>query len=148
MKRLAFAAVTVLAVQGCGDDEGDDLADPSDTSLGDTGGLDDTGSELGAEIDCRDQPLITHQTFGQGFISGYCGGCHGGEVTGDARQGAPPATIFDTEPEVQMWADRIYARVLWGEDSELTPMPPVGGVVQADIDRFRVWMVCDLGVSE
>lgn len=148
MKRLVFAVVTVLAVQGCGDDGGDELADASDTSSGDTGGLDDPGSELEAEIDCSDQPLITYQAFGQGFVSGYCGGCHGGEVTGDARQGTPPATVFDTEQEVQMWADRIYARVLPGGDSELTPMPPAGGVVQADIDRFRVWMVCDLGMSE
>ena len=29
---------------------------------------------------CEEQPAVTYDTFGEGFLAAYCDGCHGSEV--------------------------------------------------------------------
>ncbi|MCA9653230.1 MAG: hypothetical protein H6712_31650 [Myxococcales bacterium] len=88
---------------------------------------------------CDEQPVITYDTFGRGFLATYCDGCHGSDVV--ARQGAPPDVVFDSREGAADWADRILARSAPPDGSPAT-MPPVGGVTAEDRDRLVVWLTC------
>lgn len=108
-----------------------------------TGGDTDTGvmdTESDALAPCDEQPTITYDTFGRGFLATYCDGCHGSGVT--ARQHAPDDVVFDTREGAEMWADRILARAAPEDGSEPT-MPAVGGVPPFDRERLLVWLTCD-----
>jgi hypothetical protein len=117
-------------------------------SLGETGDVDDesgeddgesSGEETGAtEIVCDDEPVITFDTFGRGFLATYCNGCHGGEVLD--RKGAPPTVSFDDRETASVFAERILVRVVPPEG--VTPMPPAGGVTEDDLERLRIWLTC------
>src|SRR5260221_13018480 len=66
-----------------------------------------------------DSTAPTYTACVQPLMSKNCLGCHSSSRTGSARQGAPASVNFDTEADVQSWADRISARAV----SEGT-MPP------------------------
>lgn len=107
------------------------------------GGCDEDGDE-GDEAatgagDCEEQPVVTYDTFGRGFLSTYCNGCHGGAVVD--RQGAPGSVVFDTPEDVEVYADRILARTAPADGSAPT-MPPVGGVTEEDRERLVIWLTC------
>ncbi len=118
LKRLSratlLAAVAVLALAACGDDDGE-------TMPGACG---------------EDTPLVTWETFGLGFLSTYCQGCHA-STTPD-RQGAPPNITFDTEQEAVALSDLILTTVT----SDTPTMPPNGGPSEADRERLTVWLNC------
>lgn len=124
MRRLVLWAALVL---GCDDGAGDD----------DGGGV--GSGESGALAPCDEQPVLTYDTFGRGFLATYCDGCHGGDVT--ERQGAPPSVVLDTRQQVLALADRILARTA-PDDGSAPTMPPVGGVTPDDRDRLVVWLRC------
>lgn len=113
-------------VGGCDDGSAGD--DEGGSSVGSSGGL----------APCDEQPVLTYDTFGRGFLATYCDGCHGAAV--QARQGAPADVVFDTREQALALADRILARTA-PEDGEPT-MPPVGGVTDEDRARLRVWLGC------
>lgn len=107
------------------------------TDDGGLGGDSDSDSEELAP--CEEQPVITYDTFGRGFLATYCDGCHGSAVT--ERQGAPDDVVFDTRDGALEWADRILERSAPADGSVAT-MPPVGGVTPDDTDRLIVWLTC------
>lgn len=126
MRRVAALLACALAL-GCDGDEGE-LDSASEAE-----------SEDGGELRCDEAPTVTYDTFGRGFLSTYCDGCHGSAV--DNRQNAPVDVVFDTREGAQDWADRILARTVPPDGSEPT-MPPVGGVTEADRERVEVWLSC------
>ncbi|MBX2800991.1 MAG: hypothetical protein KTR31_25150 [Myxococcales bacterium] len=101
--------------------------------LGACGG-DETTSELcGPSVAAQ-----SWETFGQGFLTSQCQGCHASAAVD--RFGAPEDVAFDTEADALDWADRILARAT-GPDAD---MPPAGGPSEQDRERLRRWLLCDL----
>lgn len=114
---------------GGSSDDGDDSADPSDS-----GEPEDTGDAT-VDEECRDVPLITYSSFGQGFLTFYCQGCHGSGAP--VRQGAPESVSFDDHDEALAWMERIYVRTY-----ESRTMPPALGVFDEDLEKLRIWIRC------
>jgi len=83
-----------------------------------------------------DAPLVSWETFGQGFVTTYCQGCHAS--TTPNRQGAPENVIFDTEADVLTSKDRVLATTA----SESPTMPPNGGPSDADRAKLELWLTC------
>lgn len=153
MRRALGLAIAVLLV-ACRED-GDDDDTAADTTTGDavteTGGA-STGDESGGtsvatddgestgigEVVCDDVPVITYDTFGAGFLSTYCNGCHGSQVLD--RKGAPEDVVFDTREQVTPLAERILARRM--PPMGVMPMPPAGGVTMDDDVRLHIWLTC------
>jgi cytochrome c5 len=92
----------------------------------------------GSARSCDQAPVVTYESFGRGFLTTYCNGCHAGAVT--SRQGAPPDVVFDDAEQARAWADRILARSF--PDDGVAPMPPAGGLVPEDADRAWIWLHC------
>lgn len=118
----------LVVVLGC-DDGGDDAGEGTSTGAG-------SGDALAP---CDEQPVLTYDTFGRGFLAAYCDGCHA--ATAERRQGAPAEVTFDTHEQALAFADRILARTAPSDGSPPT-MPPVGGVTDADRERLLVWLGC------
>ena len=105
-----------------------------DTAVEMDSGTTDTSQEETNE-DCIDVPTITYASFGQGFITFSCQGCHG---TGSAdRQGAPESVTFDNHEQALQWLPRIYQRTYVTLD-----MPPALGIFDEDLERLRIWVEC------
>jgi len=88
---------------------------------------------------CDEQPVVTYDTFGRGFLSTYCDGCHGADVAD--RKDAPMDVVFDSREGARMWGDRILARAAPTDGTDPT-MPAVGGVTPHDRERLLVWLTC------
>lgn len=86
-----------------------------------------------------DVPLESWETFGQGFLSTYCQGCHASESAD--RHGAPPNVVFDTAADSETWRDQILDAVT----SDPPRMPPAGGVPDDERERLRIWLTCFAG---
>lgn len=123
----SWLVATALSLSAC-----DSASEPADTDGA-------SGSGESGLAPCEAQPTVTYDTFGRGFLSTYCDGCHGSQVI--ARQGAPADVIFDTPDGAQMWGDRILARVV-PDDGGPATMPPAGGVTPDDRTRVQVWLTC------
>ncbi len=126
MSRRAFVLACAIA-GGC---DG-----PSD-------GSGESSSDGGSDMltpDCDEGPVVTYDTFGRGFLAGYCNGCHGTQVSD--RRGAPPEVLLDDRDSVAMYGDRIFARVMPPDGSAPT-MPPAGGITVEDRERLIVWLTC------
>ena len=130
MKRLV-----IILLVGCDAEAPEAAQDTEDFALDTEASGEETGLE---EIVCEDEPVLTFDTFGRGFLATYCDGCHGGQVLD--RKGAPPAVVFDDRETVSMFTDRILARVVPPEG--VPPMPPAGGVTEDDLERLRIWLTC------
>lgn len=85
---------------------------------------------------CADAPVVTWESFGQGFMDLRCQTCHAS--TAADRNGAPPSIVFDTEGDVA----RQAAAILAVTTSDPPQMPPGGGVDTADLDRLTLWLTC------
>jgi uncharacterized membrane protein len=96
---------------------------------------DDSGVDTAAAY-CADAPAVTWASFGQGFVTEACDGCHAS--TAPDRYGAPEAVTFDTAEQCWAQADAIVA-VATGEDPI---MPPNGGVEEEDRIRLGWWLRC------
>ena len=92
--------------------------------------------ELFPERSCADTPLVTWSTFGQGFMTNYCQGCHGSETLN--RYGAPTAVTFDTLDQVKSYQDRLLDLIVGSKAT----MPPGGGISHSDAERLIVWITC------
>ena len=132
---------TAIHDTGGTDDSGAiDTADLEDTSDEDTGDLEDSGEPADTQEpeiseECIDAPLITYASFGQGFITFNCQGCHGSGAPD--RQGAPESVTFDNHEETLFWLERIYQRTHISRD-----MPPALGIFEEDQERLRIWIDC------
>ena len=131
MKRLL-----IILLVGC---DAEPTEESQDTDDVETDGDESSGEETGIEeIVCEDEPVLTFDTFGRGFLATYCDGCHGAQVLD--RKGAPPAVVFDDRETVSMYTDRILTRVV--PPDGVPPMPPAGGVTEGDLARLRIWLTC------
>ncbi|MDP2312602.1 MAG: hypothetical protein Q8P41_06820 [Pseudomonadota bacterium] len=95
-----------------------------------------------AEGPCGGVPVLTWDTFGQGFLIENCQGCHASGAP--ERYGAPDDVTFDTVEDAWRWSGRILERVGAGSVDEVT-MPPMGGVSADDRTRLRWWLACGAG---
>jgi len=120
-----------------------DSATPTDTAITETS---DTAppqaTDTGEPVDpaCVDVPLITYATFGDGFLTFYCQGCHGSES--DERFGAPENVTFDDHDQASAWLYVIRDVVIGDRPS----MPPAGGMPSEELERLRIWIDCWGGV--
>lgn len=85
---------------------------------------------------CAEAPVVTWETFGQGFLMERCQSCHAS--TASDGYGVPPGVHFDTEAQARAQAEAIL-RVAAGSSPT---MPPQGGVPAEDRERLRIWLRC------
>ncbi|HHH11047.1 MAG TPA: hypothetical protein ENK23_03120 [Sorangium sp.] len=114
---VSTLALGMLLVAACADDSSD------------------TTPPVG-ELCNQDTPLVNWVTFGHGFVTTYCQGCHAS--TAANRQGAPTNVVFDTEADTLMWKQQILTVAA----SDAPTMPPNGGPDEADRERLNVWLGC------
>ncbi len=124
--RPLFIAALFLAT-GCTQSDDDDTSDGTDT---------DTAVTVSDDEFCQDQPVVTYDNHGKGFMIENCQACHAS--TAPNRYGAPDAVTFDNEAECWDWRDRILIRTIDIED-----MPPQGGVEADDRLLTEIWLRCD-----
>jgi hypothetical protein len=138
---LAIGALgTGLLVSGCSTKS---VIDSGETAYGTTDSGDDTADDSGTDsgtdsVDpiCADAPVVTWDSWGQGFLSANCQSCHS-STTLD-RHGAPDDIIFDDRDTALAVSDRILAR----SAGDNPTMPPSGGVSEDDRYRLEVWLTC------
>ena len=118
-KRAAKANLTFLLLGG--------LAGTS------CGTADDTGDTPAI---CSGEQALNYDTFGAGFLSLYCQGCHASDSLD--RYGAPENVIFDNVDQALAQVVSIRATTL----GESPTMPPGGGVPSLDLERLEVWLDC------
>ena len=94
------------------------------------------GEALDTGDPCAEAPVVTWDTFGQGFLRENCQGCHASTVVD--RAGAPAEVTFDDEAQALAWRERILARAA----GATATMPPLGGTTEDDRWRLRVWLTC------
>ena len=95
------------------------------------------GSESEPQAECGDEvPLVSWETFGEGFLTTYCQGCHAADSLD--RQKAPETIVFDTEED----ALANKAGILAAAASDAPTMPPNGGPGDADRDKLDIWLTC------
>lgn len=127
---------------------------PTDTGAagpdsGETGGTGSTGEtaesadseESDEPVDsveqyCDEAPTVTYESWGRGFLTESCNGCHASSAPD--RHGAPEDVHFDTVDEVWTWSNVILS-VATGD---APTMPPRGGVSDDDRTRLSWWLVC------
>lgn len=86
---LAALLALALGASACGDDGGGAQATPT----------------------CGD-PSLTYAGFGKTFLATYCQTCHGGSVSGDARNGAPTQVMFDSQAQVAALRERMFEQAI------------------------------------
>jgi mono/diheme cytochrome c family protein len=84
---------------------------------------------------CADAPVVTWETFGEGFFLENCQSCHAEEATGPET---PDGVTFAEEADIARLRERILDRATGDEPD----MPPQGGIDEADRERLRVWLTC------
>jgi hypothetical protein len=100
-----WVAVPVVLAVGCGDDDSDEHDDDHGDDHGDHS-HEMVGTPSGAEC-TADGMMLTYENFAKDFFAEYCNRCHGGDVKGDARMGAPADHKFDTLEQIEILADHI-----------------------------------------
>ena len=120
--------ILLALIVACSQKEVPEETDIIDTSVeqedtGDSDTSEDTSINEDINEDCIDVPIVTYASFGQGFITFNCQGCHA-SVSVD-RQGAPDSVTFDDHQQVIQWLLRIYHRTYVTLD-----MPPALGVFE------------------
>ena len=104
------------------------------------GGALDSGAmrDSGGPVDpiCVDAPVVTWDSWGQGFLGATCQSCH--RSTSPDRNGAPVEVSFDDRDSALGLAERILARSTGPEPT----MPPGGGVTEDDRYKLEVWLTC------
>lgn len=73
---------------------------------------------------CPDDSTLTYENFGQQFMEDYCLRCHGEDVTGDARKGAPDDHNFTDWMDIMVLSNHIDQYAGSGPDATNEMMPP------------------------
>jgi uncharacterized membrane protein len=115
----------LLLLVACGGKTTDSAAPPADT-----------GPTDWASLGCDEAPTVDWNTFGAGFITHHCQGCHA-STTLD-RYGAPEDVHFDDVDAVWAWRDRVLDRAA----AEPPTMPPAGGTEPDQRQMLRWWLEC------
>ena len=92
---------------------------------------------------CDREPPLSYATFGDGFLSTYCTGCHSSLLVGDyQRNDATTGVDFDSWEGVVNSIPVIAIRTLaTGDDPS---MPPAGGPSSIERARFDEWLQCEV----
>lgn len=85
---------------------------------------------------CDDAPLVTWDSWGQGFLTEQCQPCHAS--TAPERNGAPEEVTFDTEDDVISWKELILATAT----GDSPTMPPALSVEDRDKELLEIWLRC------
>jgi predicted CxxxxCH...CXXCH cytochrome family protein len=133
-----------LSAGGCelfiGDDYDADLDGEGEAVTGEGEGEGDVAGEGEGEgeLDCTEVPRVTYGTWGSGFLTANCQGCHASTATWRLDHPGQIAddVHFDNEAQVAVLADRIGVRVFGAT------MPPAGGLIDGDLDRLHIWLTC------
>jgi uncharacterized membrane protein len=112
---FALFAGCVLSLSGCGSD-----SEPSGP--------------------CPPGSTLTYGNFGKAFVDSYCVGCHGGSVTGAARQGAPADEVFDTRAQIAASAGELDEQVVVMKSMPFGPTSPKPTDDQRA--QFGEWLAC------
>lgn len=96
----------------------------------------DESTAIGVQTCDATTPLVTWETFGEGFVTTHCKGCHAS--TAIDRQGAPAVVILDTREDALDWKSAI----LYNAASLEPSMPPNGGPVDEDRQLLSIWLTC------
>jgi len=99
----------------------------------------ETESEGEAEsgvLACEDAPVDTWETFGRGFLTTHCNGCHA--ATTLDRRGAPEDLVFDSEDDALAHKAALLSSAGHAEPR----MPPTGGTTEQERLRLRIWLSC------
>jgi uncharacterized membrane protein len=81
---------------------------------------------------------LTYENFGQPFVENWCRGCHSAGLPSDMRQKAPADVNFDTQVEVQGFAQDMAANAA----SAAPTMPPAGGPSEDERALLGEWLGC------
>lgn len=78
------------------------------------------------------------------FFDKYCNRCHGGTVTGAARNGAPADHVFDSRADIFTNKAHIDREAAAGPTVVNKAMPP-SGTAPTDAERRQLgeWLACD-----
>lgn len=121
---LAFVGCTVVGGCGSGDHPGS------------------AGKATGAL--CPTTSMLTYASFGQAFVQSYCLRCHGENVTGAARNGAPTDHNLSQLADIRLLADHIDTTAGSGPAATNTIMPPSGPLPsEAERRQLSEWLACD-----
>ena len=90
-------------------------------------------------LNCRREPPLTYENFGEGILGRHCTSCHSVYVRPGQRANAPVGVDFDTWDDVLTWAERIKVRSVDQDD-----MPPAGGMVQDERIELEEWLRCEV----
>ena len=133
-RRLAVGLGLVVGLLGACSGKGSQTDDSGGPATTDT----DTDTDSGGPVDplCVDAPIVTWESWGQGFLGANCQSCHSTESTD--RHGAPEGVAFDTHGSTLALADRILERSAGSDPT----MPPSGGVSEDDRYLLEVWLTC------
>jgi uncharacterized membrane protein len=134
---LGAAVVCVFALAACGDDSAGDGDAAVDEGAHDS----DAASEEEGEIELPEVECSGADVPGYDEVAAFdvCTNCHSSELTGDARNDAPPEYNFDTHEDAADEAEEIAHEVFEGE------MPPAGSgfsLSQAEKDELYLWALC------
>ncbi|MBS2012506.1 MAG: c-type cytochrome [Deltaproteobacteria bacterium] len=92
---------------------------------------------------CPTPAPATYANFGKDFMARYCLRCHGSQVKGAARQGAPDDHNFDSQDEVQGLRDHIDQKSGSGPAATNTDMPRSDPKPTTDErKRLSEWLAC------
>lgn len=94
-------------------------------------------SGIGSDVDCPPEGTeLTYDNFGQAYFAQHCLSCHSAEVTGTAREGAPPTVDFDSLQQIRMRLQTI--------DRRRHDMPPSGHPQPTGDEQRKLseWLAC------
>ena len=90
---------------------------------------------------CTIPSPVTYTKHIAPLMARYCASCHARDVTGSARQGAPPTANYDTYASTSAGADKAWGRL---KDASMPPSPPK--MTSCEVKIFRAWI--DTGKKE
>ena len=90
---------------------------------------------------CVQEPALTYETFGKGFMDQYCAGCHSSLYPEGHpnRTDAPGSVNFDSYGGVLEHAERVYIAAY-----DFRTMPPAGGPNEEELERLQEWLRCEV----
>jgi uncharacterized membrane protein len=100
----------------------------------------------GSDDDEHDQPEVsctgTIPTYAEVDAFEKCTLCHSSQLTGNARNSAPPGTNFDTEAGAEAHADEIVHEV---SEGAMPPPPSNITLTEAEKEELYKWALCAPG---
>jgi len=95
---------------------------------------------------CSTDSSLSYQSFGRDFMQRYCTRCHGSNLAGSARHGAPSGHDFDTLESIQRTPiEHIDEQAAAGIFQINTAMPPdAPRPTEPERRELGEWLACGL----